>query len=227
MYADLEFMTGVMGYETVTVAGITVEHQEVALVNYTYWFGDSVTSGLMGLAYPRLTSAFVGTNASVNDEDKQVPYDPIMTSMIKQGLIEPVFSLVLERDSDTGLLALGGLPPVNHTGMFSSTPILMVSCVRIASSGLHGISDPRTQIDLLDDVKMNTEYSFYTIIADAYIYMGSQKTRARPGAWGQLLQNITVNTTQFPVIVDSGTTLMYLPTGESRSISTVQYPQAL
>lgn len=68
MYADLEFMTGVMGYEKVTMAGITVEHQKVALVNYTYWFGDSVSSGLMGLAYSGLTSAFYGTNASVNGQ---------------------------------------------------------------------------------------------------------------------------------------------------------------
>lgn len=129
MYADLEFMTGIMGYETVTVAGITVEKQEVALVNYTYWFGDSVTSGLMGLAYSRLTSAFAGTNSSVNDNDKQVlPYDPIMTTMIKRDLIEPMFSLVLDRDSDNGYLALGGLPPVNHTGTIATTPILMVSC---------------------------------------------------------------------------------------------------
>lgn len=60
---------------------------------------------------------------------------------------------------------------------------------------------------------MKTEYSFYTIIADAYIYMGSQKTRANTGIWGQLLQNITVNTTHFPVIVDFGTTLMHLPAG--------------
>lgn len=62
---------------------------------------------------------------------------------------------------------------------------------------------------------MKTEYSFYTIIADAYIYMGSQQTRVHTGTWGQLLQNITVNTTQFPVIVDSGTTMMYLPTGNT------------
>lgn len=65
----------------------------------------------------------------------------------------------------------------------------------------------------MNDVKMKTEYSFYTIIADAYIYVGSQQTRVHTGSWGQLLQNITVNTTQFPVIVDSGTTMMYLPTG--------------
>lgn len=213
MYADLEFMTGVMGYEKVTVAGITVEHQEVALVNYTYWFGDSVTSGLMGLAYPRLTSAFYGTNSSVNDIDKQVPYDPIMTSMIKQGSIEPMFSLVLDRDSNDGYLALGGLPPVNRTGTFSTTPILMVTCLPTFLA-LDNIPDAMIQIELLDDAKMNTEYSFYTIIADAYVYMGSQKTRANTGTWGQLIQNITVNTTQFPVIVDSGTTLMYLPTGK-------------
>lgn len=213
MYADLEFMTGAMGYETVTVAGVTVEKQEVALVNYTYWFGDSVTSGLMGLAYPRLTSAFVGTNASVNDDDKQVPYDPIMTTMIKRGLIEPMFSLVLDRDSENGYLALGGLPPVNHTGTFATTPILMVSCPQYLLRS-YGTSHTGIQIELYDDAKMNTEYSFYTIIADAYIYMGSQKTRANTGIWGQLLQNITVNTTEFPVIVDSGTTLMYLPTGK-------------
>lgn len=213
MYADLEFMTGVMGYETVTVAGVTVEKQEVALVNYTYWFGDSVTSGLMGLAYSRLTSAFVGTNSSVNDEDKQVPYDPIMTTMVKRGLIEPMFSLVLDRDSEHGYLALGGLPPVNHTGTFATTPILMVSCIQYLLRP-YRTSHTEIQIELYDDAKMNTEYSFYTIIADAYIYMGSQKTRANTGIWGQLLQNITVNTTQFPVIVDSGTTLMYLPTGK-------------
>lgn len=81
------------------------------------------------------------------------------------------------------------------------------------SFGLHTARLTQTQIDLLDDPKMNVEYSFYTIIADAYIYMGSHKTKPNPGTWGQFLQNITVNTTQFPVIVDSGTTLMYLPTG--------------
>lgn len=144
MYGDLEFMTGVMGYETVTVAGITVEHQEVALVNYTYWFGDNVTSGLMGLAYPRLTSAFVGTNSSVNDLDKQVPYNPVMTSMIEQRLIEPVFSLALERDSDNGYLALGGLPPVNHTGPFASTPILMVSRQAHLLCSWHAMPDTDT-----------------------------------------------------------------------------------
>lgn len=100
----------------------------MALVNYSYWFGDEVTSGLMGLSYPLLTSAYEGTDPDDDSLDNQVVYDPIITTMIKQGLIDPVFSLALERNSDSGYLALGGLPPVNYTGSFASTPILMV-CV--------------------------------------------------------------------------------------------------
>jgi hypothetical protein len=125
-YGDGEFLNGVMGYEDVTVAGITVDHQEVALVNYSYWFGDDVTSGLMGLAYPLLTSAYNGTNASADSLDSQVVYDPIFTTMYKKGLVAPVFSLAQERNTDSGYLAFGGLPPVAFTPDFGTTPILIV-----------------------------------------------------------------------------------------------------
>lgn len=63
---------------------------------------------------------------------------------------------------------------------------------------------------------MDTQYSFYTIIADAYIYKGSEeRTEVNTECWSNLFSNVTVNTTQFPVIVDSGTLLLYLPTGRS------------
>lgn len=52
-YGDGEFLTGIMGYEEVTLAGLKVK-QEVALVNYAAWEGDGTTSGLIGLAYPAL-----------------------------------------------------------------------------------------------------------------------------------------------------------------------------
>jgi aspergillopepsin I len=52
-YGDGEYLTGIMGTEEVTVAGITVD-QEVALVTAAAWEGDGTTSGLMGLAYPAL-----------------------------------------------------------------------------------------------------------------------------------------------------------------------------
>lgn len=103
--------------------------QEVALVNYSYWFGDSTTSGLVGLAYPLLTSAYEGTDPSDDTLETQVEYNPIITTLIADGLIEPVFSLSLERNSSEGFLALGGLPPVNITGVSASTPIRMVSAL--------------------------------------------------------------------------------------------------
>ena len=49
-YGDGEFLTGVLGYENVGIAGVTVNKQETALVNYAYWEGDGVASGLIGFA---------------------------------------------------------------------------------------------------------------------------------------------------------------------------------
>jgi hypothetical protein len=126
-YGDGEFLTGVFGYEDVTIAGITVQKQEVALVNYAYWFGDEETSGLTGLAYPYLTSAYSGTNASNDSGSNFVEYNPVFTSMVAQNLSAPYYSLALSRNSPDGYIAFGGLPPVEYTGDFASSPILMVS----------------------------------------------------------------------------------------------------
>jgi hypothetical protein len=52
-YGDGEFLTGIVGTEEVTLAGLKVK-QEVALVNFAAWEGDGTTSGLIGLAYPAL-----------------------------------------------------------------------------------------------------------------------------------------------------------------------------
>lgn len=125
-YGDGEFLTGVLGYEDVGVANITVNKQEVALVNYAFWEGDNVTSGLMGFAYPSLTSAYSGTNPAVDNENTTtVPYTNWIFNAIDQGLINPMFSLAIERGSNGGggQLALGGLPSVDFNHTFTSTPL--------------------------------------------------------------------------------------------------------
>lgn len=53
-YGDGEFLEGIMGTETVTIANITAKDQIIALANYTGWDGDGTTSGLTGFAYPAL-----------------------------------------------------------------------------------------------------------------------------------------------------------------------------
>jgi aspergillopepsin I len=52
-YADREILSGVIGTENVTLAGITV-NQTIGVIDYAGWYGDGVTSGLMGLAYSAL-----------------------------------------------------------------------------------------------------------------------------------------------------------------------------
>lgn len=110
-----------MGYQNITLAGLEVPYQEVALVNKSYWNGDNVASGLLGLAYDLLTSEY---DDATGDSK---PYDSIFTTMSKKGIVKPdLFSMAMDSKSQTGQLAFGGLPPVETEGEFVSTPIRMV-----------------------------------------------------------------------------------------------------
>lgn len=77
-YGDGEFLSGIFGYEEVTLAGITV-NQTVPVVTLAAWEGDDTTSGLLGLAYAGITSEYNGT-VPTNDS-VQIQYDPIFTTM--------------------------------------------------------------------------------------------------------------------------------------------------
>lgn len=95
--------------------------------------GDNVTSGLLGLAYRSLTSAYNGTDPALDTLEGAIHYSPIFESMYTQGLTAPLFSLALQRSSDTnklapgGYMSFGGYPPVKFRKTFTSTPILLVS----------------------------------------------------------------------------------------------------
>ncbi|KAL8771667.1 MAG: hypothetical protein Q9203_006189 [Teloschistes exilis] len=125
LYADGETLSGIVGTEDVTLAGITVKDQEVALVDSAAWNGDNFTSGVIGLAFPSITSSFNGSDPLKDTPADELEYSPLFTSMYKQGKVAPVFSLAIARgEGSGGLLALGGLPPVQHDPYFASTPIL-------------------------------------------------------------------------------------------------------
>lgn len=53
-YGDGESLTGIIGTETVTLGGIEVKGQTIAVVTSAAWEGDGTTSGLTGLAYAAL-----------------------------------------------------------------------------------------------------------------------------------------------------------------------------
>lgn len=111
-YGDGELVTGPMGYSDITIGNITVNKQQVALANTTYWYGNNNTSGLLGLAFPGLTQAYLGTGLE-HSQSSQVKYSPLFTSMVSQGKVPPIFSLAIDRNASTGTFALGGIPQVS------------------------------------------------------------------------------------------------------------------
>ena len=67
-----------------TIGGLTVTHQEIGLVTAAAWEGDSVNTGLIGLAYPGLTSVYNGNNPNVDSGNNSVPYNPFFFSAVQQ-----------------------------------------------------------------------------------------------------------------------------------------------
>lgn len=83
-YGDGEFLTGDVGFETVSIGGLTVTHQEIGLVTDAAWNGDTITTGLIGLAYPGLTSVYNGTNPDDDSGSNVLQYSPLFFTAVKE-----------------------------------------------------------------------------------------------------------------------------------------------
>lgn len=51
-YGDNTFARGQFGFANVTIAGLTAVNTQIALANESYWRGDDISAGLLGLGYP-------------------------------------------------------------------------------------------------------------------------------------------------------------------------------
>ncbi|KAL4915686.1 aspartic peptidase domain-containing protein [Aspergillus aurantiobrunneus] len=124
--------SGRMAFEEVSIAGVTVPRQRVGIANVSTPMGDGVSSGLVGLGYPALTSAHPD---NITDNSTywyyRLPYKPLLFNMWEQGLIEePYFAHVLSRHSLNesgpvfgGYLSFGELPPVAHEDTWAVAPV--------------------------------------------------------------------------------------------------------
>jgi hypothetical protein len=111
---------GSMVTETVTLGNFTLKGQEVAIVNRATWKGDGMSSGLIGLGFPSNSATL-----SLFQEPGKNMYSPIFTSMHRQGLTPPWFSLALNRINEgPGALAFGALPaaPIRYSPTFVKAP---------------------------------------------------------------------------------------------------------
>ncbi|OQV05013.1 hypothetical protein CLAIMM_09817 [Cladophialophora immunda] len=200
-YGDGEYLYGTLGLERVTFAGIEIKNQEVALPLLAAWSGDGISSGLVGLAYSSITNAFPGTNSS-NDEitgnitGNNMPYSSILNTIFIDQLSRPMFSLALSRSSRN--TSPGGMLAIGGIP-HPHDPIINAT----GSFTVKPIEPSKPQ--LIDPT--HPELQFYTITIDTLVYDG-------------------VNVTSHQYIVDSGTTLMYVPTQDSKVINGLFDPPA-
>ena len=212
-YDDGSCVTGVFGKETVTIAGIPIKNQQVGVVDYASYAADGVSSGLIGLADPSLTSAFAGTDPAL-DYTSQIIYNPVITNLFNTGYVAPVFSLALERSSISsgtaagGFLAIGGLPPVVSSPIFATAPFQLAT-----------ITDASTNISTL-------QYQYYTIVVNSFTYERSDETNWTHPGFPSRFPPLT-NSSHHQVIVDSGTVLIYLPTGIANAVNELFDPPAV
>jgi len=200
-YQDGEYINGIMVRETVSVAGIAIKRQEMALATETAWYGDGYSSGLMGFAYPYLTNAYPGKNASTDNPSDYMPYNPPFTSMYEQNETASMFSLALNRQPSTappgavsgGYLAIGGLPNIPHSSSFVSTPI------NIAAVTANNVSI----------------YEYYSINVSGY-GVSKDKNAQFNTANVKTTDKVSLVDENSVAIVDSGTTLLYAPDDTAR-----------
>ncbi|KAL6915780.1 hypothetical protein FSST1_007275 [Fusarium sambucinum] len=195
-YGSGEDVAGPMGTSDIACGGVSVSGQQVGLASKAYWHGDNITVGVLGLAYPSLTSAYIGDpNDPVDEEEwNSYSYAPWLTSAILKGLIDPIFSVTIDRNTSDGVLAWGGLPPMHwHPRSYASTDLIIVSRLGLAKafSPLEMLTG--RQAKLVEREVTAWKPSFYTIIPDGF-------------QWGS-----TMDTGKYPYIVDTGTTMMLLP----------------
>ncbi|CAM4613336.1 unnamed protein product [Lepidochelys kempii] len=194
-------LTVVLGYNTVTIQNITIEHQEFGLSQdepsspfyYTYF------DGILGMAYPPVT----------------IPgYNTLMQEMLQQGqLTEPTFSFYFSRQPTYdygGEVILGGIDIQLFSGQITWVPVTQEVYWKIGieefaigqqatgwcSQGCQGIVDTGTFLLTIQEQYMG----------DFLEAVGAQESNGEGGymASGSNVQNVPtttfiINGSQFPL----------------------------
>ncbi|OAG44648.1 hypothetical protein AYO21_01138 [Fonsecaea monophora] len=210
--------SGVLAHEEITLAGITVKKSIIGVANSSTPMGDGVNSGLLGLAYPALTS---GHPANVTDNTtyfyNRLTYNPLLFTMHQQGLIDPYFSLALARTPQNtssgfgGYLTLGGLPPVPHSDDFTKVPVEIDNSVPI-------------QVTSNERVR-----AYWAITVSSIVYGPGNKTTvlSAPHPNNITASSTTKNGTSFQAFIDSGNFFSYLPDKTVASVNSLFSPPAV
>ncbi|XP_071399518.1 pepsin A-like [Centroberyx affinis] len=104
-------MTGILGYDTVTVGGLPVRNQIFGMSETEAPFMQYMRAdGILGLAYPRLSASGA---------------TPVFDNMMKEGLVnQDLFSVYLSSHAQGGsVVTFGGIDPSHYQGQITWIPL--------------------------------------------------------------------------------------------------------
>ncbi|KAJ7861676.1 aspartic peptidase domain-containing protein [Mycena olivaceomarginata] len=166
-YGTSEYVAGPIALETVSIGGLEVSRQVVPIPDVAAWTGDGILSGILGLAFPNVTSLFDTSDPTMASyTSNHIPYDPFFFTAVKQKKVEhPYFSIALNRPTaeqaetdlytpNLGLLAFGGIAPV---------PVIHNTSVTVPV-----LAYPPTAAE------SKRQFLFYTLSIDSYNFPGSE-----------------------------------------------------
>ena len=203
-YGNTEQVTGPLGHTKLMFGGITIPKQAVGGATYASLGGNPAgnISGIIGLAYPSLTSAFPGTDPSkdticTNKTDPTtcgpIPYSPLLSTIFSSNLTAPLFAFALSRGTTTGgTMTIGGIPRLHepHINVTASAAPLIATVP-------------------IEPYANATSLSFYTASSSGFHY-----------------PNSLPNAGQGQYLIDSGTYPNILPRSEADLINALFDPPA-
>ncbi|KAE9373408.1 acid protease [Stipitochalara longipes BDJ] len=208
-------VAGQVGYETVTLAGVTIPKQEVGIASSLTSPGDGYSSGLLGLAYPAITSAHPGTTIdNTTFLYNRVPYNPVVFNMAAAGLIEPFFSLAIERTpfnspiGPGGFFALGEVAPVAHAPLWARTPVVILPQIPINVTG------------------NKSQRSYWALEIKGVVSGPGSITAGVNFSAPPSPTQLGKNTTSFNAVLDNGNQYTWLPTPIAEQINAYFSPPA-
>uniref|UniRef100_A0A8C5SFD4 Peptidase A1 domain-containing protein n=1 Tax=Laticauda laticaudata TaxID=8630 RepID=A0A8C5SFD4_LATLA len=169
-------LTGVFGYDTVTVSSIPITNQEFGLSETEPGsaFLYSKFDGILGLAYPSLSSGGATT---------------VMQEMIRENLIDaPVFSFYLSRFQNGGALILGGIDSSLYTGQIHWSPVTQELYWQIAIDGFMINNQVTNWCSQGCQAIVDTGTSLLTVPGQFFIQL-MQKLGAQQNNYGEFVVN--------------------------------------
>ncbi|KAM9336603.1 pepsin A-like [Symphorus nematophorus] len=171
-------MTGILGYDTVTVGGLAVQNQIFGLSKTEATFMQYMRAdGILGLAYPSISASGA---------------TPVFDNMMKQGLVnEDVFSVYLNSNpkKKSSVVTFGGIDPNHYSGSITWIPLSSQrywqitvdsitangqvvacngGCQAIVDTGTSLIIGPQSDISRINNMLgANTQQGDYVVACDA------------------------------------------------------------